>query len=456
MNTQKSINPYTGELLQSFNLHTDAEIQSMLSTSESVFQQWKISSFAQRSELLRAAAAQLRARKPELAKLISLEMGKVITESESEIEKCAWVCEYYADQGEEFLKDRHIDLPEGKKAKVIYQPLGCVLAVMPWNFPFWQVFRFAAPTLMAGNSALLKHASNVPQCALAIQEIFQAAGFPKGLFQTLLIEGKKASQLLDDPIIKAVSLTGSEKAGAAVASAAGSAIKKSLLELGGSDAFIVLRDADVDQAVESALKSRMVNFGQSCIAAKRFILEEEIYDEFVSKLLGKLQKLEAGAPLDQSADFACMARPDLAKELYHQVQKSISSGARLLAGRNGYTEGSAEFSPLVLTEIPRDSPAAKEELFGPVFSLFKVKNSSEAVQLANDSEFGLGGSVWTKDEKMALKIAEEVVTGAMFINSMVASQPHIPFGGVNKSGYGRELGKNGILEFVNAKSIYLG
>ncbi|MHA7130016.1 NAD-dependent succinate-semialdehyde dehydrogenase [Algoriphagus namhaensis] len=456
MSQQKSINPHTGELLKTFKTHTKEEIDALLAKSDTEFRRWKNKDFAFRAELMQRAADELKTRKAYYARLISLEMGKVISEALSEIEKCAWVCEFYAEKAEEFLKPKPIELPEGKKAKLIYQPLGCIMAIMPWNFPFWQVFRFAAPTLMAGNSAVLKHASNVPQCALAIQDVFERAGFPQGLFQTLLISGKEASELIKNPIIQAVSLTGSEGAGAAAASTAGSVIKKSLLELGGSDAFIVLKDANLDRAVSEAVKSRMVNFGQSCIAAKRFIIEESIFEEFQSRLLAKVKSLKKGDPLDETSDFACMARADLAEELYEQLQSTLDSGAKLLWGGKEPKSNSAEFEPTVLSLVPTTSVGAKEELFGPVFCLFRVKDAKEAVKLANSSEFGLGGSVWSKDEKLALQVAEEVETGAMFINSMVASNPYLPFGGIKKSGYGRELGANGIHEFVNAKSIYLG
>jgi succinate-semialdehyde dehydrogenase/glutarate-semialdehyde dehydrogenase len=330
------------------------------------------------------------------------------------------------------------------------------MAVMPWNFPFWQVFRFAAPTLMAGNVGILKHASNVPQCALAIEEVFTTAGFPKGIFQSLLIDSKTTTTLISDSRIKAVSLTGSEKAGASVASEAGKNIKKSLLELGGSDPFIVLNDADVDLAATTAVKSRMINFGQSCIAAKRFIIESGVYDQFLESFTEELAKLKKGDPMDEEADFACMARGDLAIELYEQVKKSVDQGAKLLLGGKKPMKDSPFFEPTILTEIPKNAPAYSEELFGPVALIFKAENEQEAVLLANDSEFGLGGSLWTSNLEKGEKLAEQIQTGAVFINSMTASNPHLPFGGVKKSGYGRELSRNGILEFVNSKTVYLG
>lgn len=452
----KSINPYTGKVLKEFVHLTPKEMEISAEKAQNTFENWKKSNFPERSTLLKKAANELRVNKEYYAKLISLEMGKVIKESRAEIEKCAWVCDFYAEKGEEFLQPEPIDLPDGKKAKVLYQPLGVILAVMPWNFPFWQVFRFAAPTLMAGNTALLKHASNVPQCALAIQEVFEKAGFPKGAFQTLLIDSDSTLQLIENPIIKAASLTGSEKAGAAVASTAGKNIKKTLLELGGSDPFIVLADADIEKAAETAVKARMINFGQSCIAAKRFIVEEGVYDEFLALFKKQLSALKKGDPLDEDADFACMARPDLAVELFEQVQKTKEMGGKIVVGGKAPTQESADFEPTILTDIPHDSPAFSDELFGPVASIFKVKNVQEAISLANSTEFGLGGSLWTRDLKKGEKIAAEIETGAVFLNSMVASNPWLPFGGIKKSGYGRELARHGILEFVNAKTVYLG
>ena len=401
-------------------------------------------------------AALLLEKKEPLARLISQEVGKVIQESRAEIEKCAWVCNFYADKAASFLTPEEIILPDSKRAEVIFQPLGIILGVMPWNFPFWQVFRFAAPTLMAGNVALLKHASNVPQCALTIQEIFEAAGFPLGCFQSLLIDGPRATALLEDPRIKGVSLTGSEKAGAIVASAAGKNLKKSLLELGGSDPFIVLVDADLPKAAAAAVRSRMINFGQSCIAAKRFIIEASVYDAFVALFLQELSKLKSGSPLDEDASYACMARPTLAAELYQQVCKTVALGARILAGGKAPETGSARFEPTVLENIPKESPAYSEELFGPVASLFKVASTEEAVALANATEFGLGASLWTADPVRGTALAANLESGAVFLNAMVASHPMLPFGGIKKSGYGRELSKQGILEFVNQKTVYLG
>jgi succinate-semialdehyde dehydrogenase / glutarate-semialdehyde dehydrogenase len=456
MSLIRSIDPWTGELLKEFSAHSPKEVETCLSLAEQTFSSWREFPYSEKATLMHRVGALLLEKKEPLARLISQEVGKVIQESRAEIEKCAWVCNFYADKAASFLAAEEILLPDSKRAAVIFQPLGIILGVMPWNFPFWQVFRFAAPTLMAGNVALLKHASNVPQCGLAIQEVFEAAGFPKGCFQSLLIDGPRATALLEDPRVKGVSLTGSEKAGASVASAAGKNLKKSLLELGGSDPFIVLADADLPKAAAAAVKSRMINFGQSCIAAKRFIIEASVYDAFVALFLQELKKLKPGSPLDEDASYACMARPDLAAELYQQVRETIALGARVLAGGKAPESGSARFEPTVLADIPKGSPAYSEELFGPVASLFKVASAAEAIALANATEFGLGASLWTADPVRGEALAANLESGAVFLNALVASHPMLPFGGIKKSGYGRELSKLGILEFVNQKTVYLG
>lgn len=456
MSKIQSTNPYTGEVLKEFDPLSPREMEAIQVEADKAFSNWKNTNFSSRAKLMQSAADELLKNKEHYARLISLEMGKVIRESRSEIEKCAWVCEFYAEKGEEFLSTEKIKLPDGAQAKVIYQPLGAILAVMPWNFPFWQVFRFAAPTLMAGNVGILKHASNVPQCALAIQEVFEKAGFPKGVFQTALIDSQATLKLIESPIIKAVSLTGSEKAGTAVASAAGKQIKKSLLELGGSDPFIVLADADVEKAAKTAAKARMINFGQSCIAAKRFIVEEPVFDQFLSVFKKEIESLKQGDPLDENSDYACMARPDLAAELFEQVTESIATGAEVVLSGKAPEKDSARFNPIILTSIPESAPAFSEELFGPVASVFKVKDQEEAIRIANATEFGLGASVWTANQEKGAEIASQIDSGAVFINSMVASNPWLPFGGVKKSGFGRELSRQGILEFVNTKTVYLG
>lgn len=450
----RSINPWNGEILREFSPSDPSVVEDALTLAEQCFKAWRELSFTEKSNLFHQLAQLLRKRKEELARVISLEVGKVIAESRAEIEKCALVCDFYADSGQEFLAPESILLPDQKKAKVLFQPLGIILAVMPWNFPFWQVFRFAVPTLMAGNVGLLKHASNVPQCALILQHLFEEVGFPPGCFQSLLLDGPSATALLDDPRIKGVSFTGSEKAGASVAAAAGKNLKKSLLELGGSDPFIVLADADLPLAASTAVKARMVNFGQSCIAAKRFIIEEPVYDAFVDLFIQELEKLKPGSPLDEHASYACMARPDLAAELYEQVRETVALGARVLIGGQKPELGSACFKPTVLENIPMGSPAYSDELFGPVASLFKVASLQEAIALANASQYGLGASIWTTNPRAELAVYLE--SGVVFLNAQVASHPMLPFGGIKKSGYGRELSKQGILEFVNLKTIYLG
>lgn len=456
MSKIQSINPWTGKVVKEYSPLTQEEITTKTELAAKAFESWKAMPISERGALMKKAGEVLRKNKEHYALLITVEMGKIIRESRAEIEKCALVCDYYADNAEQFLSPEEINLPDDKKAKVLHQPLGVILAVMPWNFPFWQVFRFAAPTLMAGNTGILKHASNVPQCSLAIESVFREAGFPEGVFQSFLIDSKATLALLEQDEIKAVSLTGSEKAGAAVAAAAGKNIKKSLLELGGSDPFIVLADADIEKAAETAVKGRMINFGQSCIAAKRFIVEEAVFEYFLALFKEKMNVLKMADPLDESSDYACMARPDLAEELYSQVKKSVDLGAKVLLGGQEPKSGSAVFVPTILTDIPTDSPAFSEELFGPVATVFKVKNAEEAIKLANSTEFGLGASLWTTDLEKGESLAAQIDSGAVFLNAMVASQPGLPFGGIKKSGFGRELGREGILEFVNTKSVYLG
>lgn len=452
----QSINPFTGDLLKEFIPHDSDTLRDMVLDAEATYQEWRTSTFSQRKNCLLAAAKELQRNKEHYALLITQEMGKVIGESRVEIEKCAQVCSYYAAHGEAYLTPLPLKLDNGSQAQIRYQPLGVILAIMPWNFPFWQVFRFAAPTLMAGNAALLKHASNVPQCALAIQSILEKAGFPKGLFQTVLIDAPLTQKLIAFPQVKAISLTGSEKAGAAVAAEAGKHIKKTLLELGGSDPFIVLEDADLELAATAAVKSRMINTGQSCIAAKRFIVLDSIYEAFAEKLKEKFLSLRRGDPTAEDSDYACLARPDLAWELFKQVEESIRCGAEVLLGGSPVKEGSAYVEPTLLTAIPKNAPAYSEELFGPVGLLFSVQNEQEAIELANDTRFGLGASIWTSSQERAAALADQLECGAVFFNAFVASHPHLPFGGVKQSGYGRELGKAGILEFVNQQTLYLG
>ncbi|WP_226390249.1 NAD-dependent succinate-semialdehyde dehydrogenase [Penaeicola halotolerans] len=451
-----SVNPYTKETLQSYQVHNSEAVKEKIAIAQATFESWRATTFDQRKALMENAANILRKDKARLAKLITLEMGKVLKESIAEIEKCAWACDFYASHAERFLSADIINLPEENNAKVVYDPLGIVLAIMPWNFPFWQVFRFAAPTLMAGNVGLLKHASNVPQCALAIEEVFIKAGFPVGCFQTLVVGSDMVADIIAHEHVQAVTLTGSEGAGSKVAELAGKHIKKSVLELGGSDPFIVLADADVEKAAQTAVKARMINFGQSCIAAKRFIVVEAVYEEFLSIFKAEMAAQQQGDPLQEETDYACMARADLAMELWEQVEASIQKGAKALIGGIRPEADSALFSPTILTDVQPGMPAYEEELFGPVASIIKAKDTTDAIRIANDSRFGLGASLWSKDLSKAEKIARQIESGGVFINSLVASNPYLPFGGIKKSGYGRELSKNGIREFVNIKTLYFG
>ncbi len=451
----QSINPATEETLGTYKVHSSRQIADAVRQAAAAFRNWRNSSFAGRATPMHAAAAYLRVHKPRLASLITAEMGKPIVESEGEVEKCAWNCDYYADQAESLLKDE----PRASAATssyVQYTPLGIVLAIMPWNFPFWQVFRFAAPAIMAGNTAILKHASNVPQCALAIEEVFREAGFPRGVFTALLISGKAAGALIEDPHIAAVTLTGSEGAGSEVASQAGKVIKKTVLELGGSDPFIVLEDADLEEAVKTGVRARFQNTGQSCIAAKRFIVAESVFEQFQDRFVEEVKKLKVGDPADRSTQIGPLARPDLLDGLERQVSRSIETGARLLWGGTRRPGRGYYFEPTVLSEVNTDQPAACEEVFGPVAALMKVRNESEAIQWANCSPYGLGSSLWTTDIHRAKRLARGIEAGQVFVNGMVVSDPRLPFGGVKRSGYGRELSEFGIREFVNIQTVWIG
>lgn len=447
----KSINPYNGQTVGTYQGISDEELANKLDKSQTVFQSWKKVSMAERSKLMYNAAQVLRDNVEEYARMITLEMGKPITESRAEINKCAWVCDYYADNAEAFLVDEIIKT-DAQKSFVKHNPIGTVLAIMPWNFPFWQVFRFAAPTLMAGNAALLKHAPNVFGSAIQMEEVFIKAGFPEGLFQNLIVHHDKTETIIAHKAVQAVSLTGSERAGSAVAAIAGQYIKKSLLELGGNNAFIVWADADIDKVVETALVARMLNCGQSCIAAKRFILLEEIYDEFVEKFTKAISALPVGDPLDEKTKVGPMARIDLANQLQEQVKKSIEQGAELLLGGN---QRDCYHEPTILGNVKPGMPAFDEETFGPLAAIIKVKTIEEAFELSEMSPFGLGVTVCTKDVDKALAMADQVSDGAYFVNELVKSDPRLPFGGTKRSGFGRELAKDGILEFVNRKTVYV-
>ncbi len=449
-----SSNPATGENLKEFSAVDDAEIEKRLSCAENAFRKYRRTTFTQRSELLHAVGELLFQEKKRYAEIITLEMGKLFRDSIAEIEKCARGCRFYAENGERFLEDE-VAQTDAAESYVQYQPLGPVLAIMPWNFPFWQVFRFAAPALIAGNVGLLKHASNVPQCALAIEEIFCRAGFDDGVFQTLLIEPNQVEKVIVDRRVKAVTLTGSEKAGSAVASTAAREIKKSVLELGGSDAFIVMPSADFESALSTAVKARTINTGQSCIAAKRFMIADQIYDEFLNQFVDRMRGLKIGNPMDPETEIGPLATEQILQGVHDQVQKSIAAGAKLLTGGNRIHGPGFFYEPTVLVNVPKDSPAYREEVFGPVASIFRVRNADDAIELANDTTFGLGSSAWTNDPEEQKLFTSELDSGMVFINTMVASDPRLPFGGVKRSGFGRELGAAGIREFTNAKTIWI-
>jgi len=450
----KAINPATGELIRDYKEHTPEEVTEIVQSAHEAFLSWRKTKFADRKKLMLKAADVLREKKESYARIITLEMGKTIKESRNEVEKCAWVCEYYAENAEGFLADEIVET-DASKSMVAFDPMGVVLAVMPWNFPFWQVIRFAAPALMAGNAGVLKHASNVPASALAIEEVFKEAGFPENIFRTLLISAKHVESVITNPHVKAVTLTGSEAAGMQVASIAGRELKKTVLELGGSDPYIVLEDADLPACVNISVASRMINAGQSCIAAKRFIVVESKVKEFEEQHAIIMKGLKVGDTLSEETQVGAMARMDLLKELDEQVQKSIELGARLLCGGKKADGPGAFYLPTVLTDVKKGMPVYDQETFGPVSAIISVKDADEAVMVANDSEFGLGGSVWSSDLKKAEEVARRIETGAVYINGMTKSDPRLPFGGVKKSGYGRELSQYGIREFVNVKSIWI-
>lgn len=449
-----TINPATGETLRTFQALSNAEIEQKLQLAAETFREHKRTTFTERTEKMTRAAEILETEKKEFGRIMTTEMGKPIKSAVAEAEKCAWVCRYYAENAASFLADEEV-ATNATRSFIRYQPIGAVLAVMPWNFPFWQVFRFAAPALMAGNVGLLKHASNVPECALAIEDIFRRAGFPEGSFQTLLIGSSEVARVLDDSRVMAATLTGSEPAGREVAARAGKQIKKTVLELGGSDPFIVTASADLDEAAKTAVKARTINNGQSCIAAKRFIVVEEIADEFERRFVREMESLAIGDPMQESTDIGPLATEDILRELDEQVRKSAAAGARILTGGKRLERAGFYYAPTVLTDIPVDAPAYGEELFGPVASLFRARDIDEAIRIANDSTFGLGSSAWTNDPSERARFIDELEAGSVFINGMVASDPRLPFGGVKNSGYGRELSVHGIREFVNIKTVWI-
>jgi succinate-semialdehyde dehydrogenase/glutarate-semialdehyde dehydrogenase len=450
-----SINPTTGETLKTFEALSAEQIEEKLQLAADTFRTYCRTSLEERARMMTRAAEILESDKNALAKIMTTEMGKPIKAAVSEAEKCAWVCRYYAENAQRHLADQIVETNAGK-SYVKFQPLGPVLAVMPWNFPFWQVFRFAAPALMAGNVGLLKHASNVPQCALAIEEIFTRAGFPRGAFQTLLIGADAVEGILNDERVAAATLTGSEPAGRSVASIAGKQIKKTVLELGGSDPFIVMPSANLDEAVTTAVKARTINNGQSCIAAKRFIVAKEIYEEFERRFVDQMRALRIGDPMEESTDIGPLATPQIVNDLEEQVQKAVAAGARVLTGGKRPDRPGNFFEPTVLVNLDLKAPVSCEEIFGPVAMLFRASGIDEAIQIANSTPFGLGSSAWTNDSKEQAQFIEELEAGSVFINGMVASDPRLPFGGVKHSGYGRELAEFGIREFVNIKTVWIG
>jgi succinate-semialdehyde dehydrogenase / glutarate-semialdehyde dehydrogenase len=448
-----SVNPATGETLSVYEPLSSEALDQKLAHAFATFQSYRKTSYADRARWLNNAARILEDSKREYGRIMTVEMGKTLQSAIAEAEKCALSCRYYAENGERHLADEPI-ATNASRSFVRYQPIGPVLAVMPWNFPFWQVFRFAAPGLMAGNVGLLKHSSNVPRCALAIEDILRCAGFPDGAFQTLLIGSGQTASVIADPRVAAATLTGSEPAGRSVAAQCGDRIKKTVLELGGSDPFIVMPSADLDEAVSTAVKARTVNNGQSCIAAKRFIVADGIYDEFERRFIETMRGLKVGDPMAPETDIGPLATGAIRNELHAQVERAVASGARLLLGGRMIAGPGYFYEPSVLAAVPREAEIFREELFGPVAMLFRVKDAAEAIELANDSPFGLGSSVWTQDPAEQSQFISEIQAGAVFVNAMVASDPRLPFGGVKRSGYGRELGVFGIREFVNIKTVW--
>ncbi len=449
-----SINPATGKTIKTYDEMTPQQAASAVEHAHETWTSWRKTPFAQRGRLMTRAAVILRERKHELAKLMAVEMGKPLTQGIAEAEKCALVCDYYAEHAEVHLAPDVIKT-EGSKSYVAFEPLGVVLAVMPWNFPLWQVFRFAAPALMAGNAGVLKHSSNVPGCALVIEEIFRQAGFPQGTFRTLLIGSRQVEAVIQHPLVRAVTLTGSTPAGKSVATQAGAVLKKTVLELGGSDPYVVLEDAALDLAVQTCVNSRLINSGQSCINAKRFIVVEPILPAFTERYVALMKTKKVGDPLLEGTDVGPLARHDLRDELHQQVLASIKHGAKLLLGGEIAPGPGAYYPPTALAEVKPGMPAYDDELFGPVAAIIRAKDEEDAVRIANDSVFGLGAAVFTQDVERGERVARELEAGSTFVNALVASDPRLPFGGIKQSGYGRELGSYGIREFVNVKTVYI-
>ncbi|MEF8894361.1 NAD-dependent succinate-semialdehyde dehydrogenase [Halodesulfurarchaeum sp.] len=451
----KSENPATGEIHRTYQEHGDKAVEKRVSKAQDAFVTWKNRSLAEREALLAEVGSLLRDRTDEYAGLITEEMGKPVEQARAEVEKCAWVCDHYAEHAGRYLQDEFHSGPPGTSVKTTHEPLGPVLAVMPWNFPFWQVFRFAAPTLTAGNVGLLKHASNVPGSALAIEEVFRDAGYPEGVFQTLLIPSERVEEVILDDRIKGVTVTGSEPAGKAVASTAGENLKKTVLELGGSDPYVVLPDADIEAAAKTGAWARNLNGGQSCIAAKRFIVHQEVYDEFLEEFVAEIESLTIGDPTKEETDVGPLAREDLLEDIHEQVRISVDAGATVLTGGNPLDQDGAYYPPTVLTDIPPGCPVDSQEVFGPIAAVYRVPDEQTAVEKSNDTKFGLGASIWTEDLERGERVAAAIEAGCTYVNQLVKSDPRVPFGGVNNSGYGRELSEAGIKEFVNRKTVWV-
>jgi succinate-semialdehyde dehydrogenase / glutarate-semialdehyde dehydrogenase len=451
----QTINPTTGEVLETFEPYNERQINEALEQARHAFVQWRAMPFAERGNHLHSIASHLRDHQAELARLAVLEMGKSITEAEAEVEKCAWNCDYFAEHAQEFLSEESV-ATNATQSYIAFHPLGVILAVMPWNFPYWQVFRFAAPALMAGNTAVLKHASNVSRVALEIERIFHEAGLPQGVLKTVLVPGSETHRLIEDPRIAAVTLTGSDAAGVEVAAASGHVLKKTVLELGGSDAFMVLEDADLDQATQIAVTTRFQNNGQSCIAAKRFIVAEAVADAFEGRFVEAASRLQVGNPLNRETRIGPMARGDLRDALDRQVQASIQMGARVLLGGKPMEGKGYFYAPTIVTDVTSDMPMFREETFGPAAAVIHARDTEHAVELANDSVFGLSCNLWTRDIEQARRLASRIEAGSLFINGMTASDPRLPFGGIKRSGYGRELSWFGMREFVNIQTVWIG
>ena len=451
----RSVSPTTGEVLESFEETTASELERILARAQVAFLDWRRRPLTERGALLREAARLLRAKQGDYARAMALEMGKPIAQGAAEVEKCAWAAEYYAEHAARLLEEQPRET-DAARSYVRFDPLGPVLAIMPWNFPFWQVFRFAVPALVAGNAGILKHASNVPRCALEIEQCFRAAGFPEGLFSTVLVEARRVPALIADPRVRAVTLTGSDRAGSQVAEHAGRELKKTVLELGGSDPFIVLEDADLRAAARTATDARLVNSGQSCIAAKRFIVLEELAERFLTLFVAEMASRRVGDPLVHDTQVGPLARHDLRDALHRQVEESVRRGATLVLGGRIPTGRGAFYPPTVLTAVEKGMAAFDEETFGPVAAVIRARDEAHAIALANDSPFGLGASVWTADRRRAERVARDLEAGSVFVNGQVKSDPRLPFGGIKRSGYGRELSEYGLREFVNVKSVWIG